>query len=279
MRTLQCFENQLTGIPKKTKVFQEVQPYRHIFEQIMEWYRFGEFKLLKENLIFNIKTMDVLFEYYCLYKLLLMLKDAGFSEPKNGEASSTYYVYKPASYLYQCDIANTYFFQRESTRITLYYQPVIRPDAFENNITLYRTTSQQDCYTPDFMLKIEHEQAGISYFIIDAKYSTGEVIKKYYMNKTLLKYSCQLSGIEKQAVKMVWLFYGRTDSRLDKNSIEHTLHEKYHNSPLAEKYKPDISYAILPVNSKTDMSQLWQEICRIIPELAHVEYTGIGEGV
>ncbi|MDR2484552.1 MAG: DUF2357 domain-containing protein [Treponema sp.] len=263
---LRCFEKQLAGIPQKTKVFQEVQPYRHIFEQIMEWYRFGEFNLLKENLIFNIKTMDTLFEYYCLYKLLLMLQDAGFTEPVPGEAPSTYHTYKPAVYPYHCDIANTYRFQKKDIRITLYYQPVIRADDFENRITLYRTTSFQDCYTPDFMFKIEDPLNAACYVIMDAKYSTGETIRKYYMDKTILKYSCQVSGMEQHPVKLVWLLQGRTDYTM-RNSTENTPIEKYHNSPLADKYKPDISYAVIPVNNKTDMSRLWHEICTAIPEL------------
>ncbi|MDR2536026.1 MAG: DUF2357 domain-containing protein [Treponema sp.] len=256
---LRCFEKQPTGIPQKTKIFQEVQPYRHVFEQIMEWYRFGEFNLLKENLIFNIKTMDTLFEYYCLYKLLLMLQDAGFTESTDGEAPSMYYPYRPTIYPYHCDIANTYRFKKDDILITLYYQPVIRADDFENNITLYRTTSSRDCYTPDFMFKIEAPHRSACYVIMDAKYSTGETIRKYYIDKTILKYSCQVSGIEQNMVKMVWLLQGRSDFNI-RNTIENTLIETYHNSPLAEKYKPDISYAIVPINNKTDMTRLWEEI-------------------
>ncbi|MDR0562582.1 MAG: DUF2357 domain-containing protein [Spirochaetaceae bacterium] len=254
---LRCFEQRLTGIPQKTKIFQEVQPYRHIFEQIMEWYRFGEFRLLKENLIFNIKTMDTLFEYYCLYKLLLMLQDAGFLSDKT---TSAYHTYKPTLYPYQCDIANTYQFQKDGIRITLYYQPVIRSDGFENNITLYRTTSFHDCYTPDFMFKIEIPQEDARYVIMDAKYSTSETIRKYYIDKTIIKYSCQVSGKEGNTVKLVWLLQGRMDFNA-RNTTETMPFEKYHNSPLASKYKPNTSYAIIPINNKTDMSQIWDEIC------------------
>jgi hypothetical protein len=264
---LRCDEpggQRLAGIPQKTKIFQEVQPYRHIFEQIMEWYRFGDFKLLKENMIFNIKTMDTLFEYYCLYKLLLMLQDAGFSFQ---DASSAYHDYKPMLYPYQCDIANTYWFRKDDIQITLYYQPVIRSDDFENGITLYRTTSFKDCYTPDFMFKIEVPQNIVRYVIMDAKYSTGETIRKYYIDKTIIKYSCQVSGIDRNMVKLVWLFQGRADFNV-RNVAEHTPIEKYHNSPLAAKYKPNTSYAIIPLNNKTDMSRLWTEICAAaIPEM------------
>jgi len=258
---LRCFEKQLTGIPQKTKIFQEIQPYRHIFKQIMEWYHFGEFNLLKENLIFNIKTMDTLFEYYCLYKLLLMLYDVGFTNPNEGDSPSSYHIYKLALNPYQCDIANTYFFQKNDIKITLYYQPVIRADDFENNITLYRTTTTYDCYTPDFIFKIQKKHNPARYIIMDAKYSTGETIRKYYMDRTILKYACQVSGKDEGAVKLVWLLQGRTD--YGGNVIE-----KYHNSPLSEKYKPDTSYGIVPLNNKTDMLLLWSEICNNVTELA-----------
>jgi hypothetical protein len=264
---LRCFEKQLAGIPKKTKVFQEVQPYRHIFEQILEWYRFGEFNLLKENLIFNIKTMDTLFEYYCLYKLLFMLQEAGFTDPIEGDrSSSSYHTYKLAGYLYQCDIANTYRLRKGDIRITLYYQPVIRTDDFENDITLYRTTSFQDCYTPDFMIKIQINDEIERYVIMDAKYSTRETIRRYYMDKTILKYSCQVSGKEANMVRVIWLLQGRADFNF-RNAGESSFIERYHNSPLAEKYKPSTLFAIVPVNNKTDMTKLWQEICNAVPEL------------
>jgi hypothetical protein len=263
---LRCFEKQLAGIPQKTKIFQEVQPYRHIFKHIMEWYRFGEFNLLKENLIFNIKTMDTLFEYYCLYKLLLMLQSAGFVEDTEGVQASEYYAYKLAVYPYQRDIANTYRFQKDDLQIMLYYQPLIRPDDFENDITLYRTTSLLDCYTPDFMFKIQKKESAPRYLIMDAKYSTGETIRKYYIDKTSLKYSCQVAGKKDGTVKLVWLLQGRTDYGA-RNTIESTPIEQYHNSPLSEKFKPHISYAIVPLNNRTDMSRLWFEICSAVPEL------------
>ncbi|MDR2494965.1 MAG: DUF2357 domain-containing protein [Spirochaetaceae bacterium] len=277
---LRCSEKQIAGMPEKTKVFQEVRPYRHIFEQIVEWYRFGEFKLLKESLIFTIKTMDTLFEYYCLYKILLMLQDAGITAAPRGEAPSAVHVYKPLPYHYHCEVANTYRFQRGDLRITLYYQPVIHSNSFENDITLYRTTSFHDCYTPDFMLKIERtggKNRNASYILMDAKYSTGETIKKYYMDKTILKYSCQVSGIAGHAVKAVWILQGRPDYRnAGENPVAAPI-ERYHNSPLAERHKPAVSYAVIPLGGKTDMSRLWRELCAAAPELAEHGETEIAE--
>lgn len=257
---LPCQDTQLLGIPKKTKVFQEVRSYRQVFEQILLWFYFGEFTLVKETLIGNAKTLDKLFEYYCLCKLLMLLKNSGFTETGAVSHSFTYHSQESPS----GELANTYLLRRGDLLLTLYYQPVISADRFENDISLYRTTTTDGFYTPDFMFKIQNTRvSGSFYLIFDAKYSSRWNIKQYYMDREIIKYGCQISNREAgQSVKMVWLLQGR---------IDETAHiERYHNSPLAQQYKPAISYGIIKVNTKTDtLEHLWKEIDPLIQELEH----------
>jgi hypothetical protein len=257
---LPCADAPLIGIPKKTKVFQEVRPYQQIFEQILTWYHFGEFTPVRETLIGNAKTLDKLFEYYCLCRFLVLLKDAGFTATGEASRAFTYHAQKHR----EGDLANTYLLRRGELLLTLYYQPVISADRFENDISLYRTTSADGFYTPDFMFKLQRDRTVPScYLIFDAKYSSRWSIKQYYMDREIIKYGCQLSGREAgQSVKMVWLLQGRVD---DTPSIE-----QYHNSPLARQYKPALSYGIIQVNTKTDtLDPLWKEIYPFIHELEH----------
>ncbi|MDR3334510.1 MAG: DUF2357 domain-containing protein [Treponema sp.] len=254
----------MTGIPKKTKIFQEVRSYRLIFEQIMKWYKFGEFTLVKESLIFNVKTLDKLYEYYCLCKLLTMFKNSGFNGADD-QFPSLSYEYNPDGYPYlnEYDIANTYFLKRKDVQITLYYQPVIRSDDFENGITLFRTTlSNNNYYSPDFLFKVWSGDSPAWYFIMDAKYSTRNAIKRHYLDRVMIKYSCELSSKEpqRQPIRMVWLLQGRIDNTSDI--------ELFHNAPLVKQYKPDISYGIISINTKNNaLEKLWHEMYACIREL------------
>ncbi|MDR1957079.1 MAG: DUF2357 domain-containing protein [Treponema sp.] len=252
----------LPGIPKKTKIFQEVRPYRQVFEQILKWYHFGEFILAKETLIGNAKTLDKLFEYYCLCKLLTLLKAEGFTG--TGEVSRCFgyhaQAYTPGG---GREIANTYLLRRGALLLTLYYQPVISADRFENNISLYRTTTADGFYTPDFLFKLQSARSSrSSYLIFDAKYSSRKSIRQYYMDRAIIKYGCQLSDREEagQAIKMVWLLQGRMD--------ESGYIERYHNSPLAQQYQPALSYGILKVNTQEgSLAHLWHEIYPLMQAL------------
>ena len=79
----------LQNLPRKAKAFQEIKPYAQVFHTINRWFHFGEFSLQKDMLFLQGKTLDKLFEYYCLYRILDMLLKAGFT-PISGEASYTF---------------------------------------------------------------------------------------------------------------------------------------------------------------------------------------------
>ena len=79
----------LRNFPRKAKAFQEIKPYAQVFHTINRWFRYGEFSLQKDMLFLQGKTLDKLFEYYCLYRLLDMLIGAGFT-PIAGEAAFTF---------------------------------------------------------------------------------------------------------------------------------------------------------------------------------------------
>lgn len=248
-------------LPRKTNTFLEVMPYSQVFEVILRWFQYGEYSLKKEELILRVKTLDKIFEYYCLLRLLKMLANHGYQKA-DIEEPVTKYTYTFADYRYQNerDIANTYRLTNQTTNVTVYYQPVISCREFENGITLYRTTKpwsedKPDYYTPDFILKFTTQGHSEEYVILDSKFSSRDSIKRHSLESVMLKYSSQCSvAAEVGYPKMVWILQGRV--RRGESPIWF-----YHNSPLANLYHPVTSVGIVSINTENNIEQeFWQEI-------------------
>lgn len=250
----------LTTLPRKTSTFCEIMPYAQVFEIIVRWFQYGEYSLEKERLILQVKTLDKLFEYYCLLRLLKLLADNGYKKADVKEPVFKYsYTSADGHYQNEKDVANTYLLSNKNVVVTLYYQPVISAVQFENDLTLYRTTKpssgKPDYYTPDFVLKFASPEHNEEYIIFDAKFSSRTNIKNQSLPEVIRKYSCELCAItDSLAPKMVWILQGRVKS--SENAIW-----RYHNSPLASTYRPITSFGIASVNTAVEIrQQLWNEI-------------------
>jgi hypothetical protein len=270
---LQCTKFEVRTFPQKTKTFQEVKPYSQVFEQIMKWFKFGDFDMKKNRIIFNLRTLDKLFEYYSLYRLLKMLSNTGF-EPITDRSAIISYQYNVFDGWYEneTDVANTYHLEKDDYRLTLYYQPVVHSDRFENELSIFRTTiprrTQTSCYfTPDFLLKISKNGRPPVYVVLDSKYSNRlSILRRHednsqtnYLDKIVLKYSSQFASREsRESPKMIWILQGRVGDG-DERSVF-----RFHNSPLAKYYPPSTNYGVISVNTKTDsLHELWNEIRRL----------------
>lgn len=246
----------LTTFPRKTSTFCEIKPYAQVFKIIVCWFQYGEYSLGKERLILQVKTLDKLFEYYCLLQLLKLLADNGYQKADIKNPAFKYY-YKSADGHYQNeqDVANTYVLSRNHITATLYYQPVISAFDFENGLTLYRTTSKKGYYTPDFVLKFSFSEHDEEYIIFDAKFANRNSITNFRLPEVIRKYSSELcAAADCPAPKMVWIFQGRV------NSTEKAIW-RYHNSPLVSTYRPVTSFGIVSVNTTVEIRQrLWNEI-------------------
>ena len=113
----------------------------------------------KERLILQVKTLDKLFEYYCLLRLLKLLADNGYQKAGVKEPAFKYpYTSADGYYQNEQDVANTYLLSNNHVMVTLYYQPVISAVQFENALTLYRTTKppsgRPGLLYPGFRIKI-----------------------------------------------------------------------------------------------------------------------------
>lgn len=250
----------LNTLPRKTNTFCEIKPYAQVFEIIVRWFRYGEYSLEKERLILQVKTLDKLFEYYCLLRLLKLLADNGYQKANVKEPVFKFdYVSADKHYQNEKDVANTYLLSNGEVTATLYYQPVISAVQFENDLTLFRTTKppagNPDYYTPDFVLKFTSSEDDEEYAIFDAKFSSRANIKKHSLSEVIRKYSCEISAASRSsAPKMVWVLQGRV------NGSENAIW-KYHNSQLASTYRPITSFGIVSINTAVEIRQrLWNEI-------------------
>ncbi|MBS6218254.1 MAG: nuclease domain-containing protein [Flavonifractor plautii] len=246
----------LTTLPRKTSRFCEIKPYAQVFKIIVHWFQYGEYSLEKERLILQVKTLDKLFEYYCLLQLLKLLADNGYHKADIQEPAFKYlYTSADGHYQNEQDVANTYVLSRNHITATLYYQPVISAFNFENGLTLYRTTSKKGYYTPDFVLKFSFSEHDEEYIIFDAKFASRDTIKNFRLPEVIRKYSCELCvAANSRAPKMVWILQGRV------NSNEKAIW-RYHNSPLVSVCRPATSFGIVSVNTTIEIRQrLWNEI-------------------
>lgn len=243
-KALACDSGRLTSLPKKTKIFQEVNQYKEVYECIIKWVKFGEFSLDQKDILFKVKSVDVLYEYYCLIWLIkTFLKDGWLLFPDK-DACSYYYEYFGTQKSSEIDLCNTYRFRKGKYFLTIYYQPYIYTNIFENDLSLFRTTlserEEEVYYTPDFIIKVSSD--GIEkYAILDAKYSQFSTTANRYLPNILQKYYIGIA--EKSgacAIKMILAFQGRMD-----DSRPFFL---YSNSVLAKKYGP--SFGVFSVNSE-----------------------------
>ena len=245
-------------LPRKTGTFCEIKPYVQVFEIIVRWFNYGEYSLAKEQLILHIKTLDKLFEYYCLLSILKLLADNGYQKSNIKEPVYKYeYTLADSEYQNEKDVANTYKLFNGKVYVTVYYQPVISAVNFENEITLFRTTKNynKDYYTPDFVLKFYSDTQNEEYVVFDSKFSSRDNIKRYSLEEVILKYSCEFaSTAENRFPKMVWVLQGRV------RNFENPIW-KFHNSRLASRFLPTTSYGIVSINTSVDVKQrLWNEI-------------------
>ena len=257
----------VSSLPRKTSTFCEVKPYIQIFNIIVQWFQYGEYSLEKERLILQIKTLDKLFEYYCLLRLLKLFADNGYKTALI-ERPTYKYTYASADKYYtnETDVPNTFILSKNNTTATIYYQPVISSTQFENNLSLFRTTKpfftdSPDYYTPDFVVKISSEAGREEYLIFDSKFSSRYNIRKNRLPEVIRKYSCEIAIANNTlAPKMVWILQGRIKN--NENPIWH-----YHNSQLAQEYGTITSYGIASINTSDSFcKRLWQEIQQCVAQ-------------
>jgi hypothetical protein len=172
------------GKPRLTPTFSSRFLYQVIYRETMAWYKVGDGLSTAADLILGLKTLDRLYEYVCLFKLV----DALTSEAWELEATEAPVVNEPL----RDDVGEIYRFKHPRFgRAELRYEPQI-PTA-TSSTSLWGLTkitgSSHEPFRPDFLLRFE-EGAGTEpvTVVLDAKYSTFGTMRNRYIPDLTLKY-------------------------------------------------------------------------------------------
>lgn len=194
-RVLECPADSIYGTPKLTNTFKQIYHYRLCYECMVKWFESGDYTFNHLNYLFKLKTLSRIFEYFCLIKLQMALVNSGYVFQ---EANRIVYDIEDGTE----DINNQYVFIGNGYELTLLYEPFIWVDKVNEGMNLYSTgynfskNRWNDKWTPDFVLKISSSYRDY-YYIIDAKYSNAQNVKKRYMSDLVLKYSTQIASKDK----------------------------------------------------------------------------------
>lgn len=194
-RVLECVADNVVGLPKLTNTFKQVYHYRVCYECMVKWFEAGDYSFEHLNYLFKLKTLSRIFEYYCLIKLQTAIVRNGYALT---DASRVVYDIEDNFE----DINNKYVFSGHGYEITLLYEPSIWVNRLNDGMNLYSTgynfskCKWNDKWTPDFVLKIA-TYSNEYYYILDAKYSNFQNVKKRYISDLVLKYSTQIASKDK----------------------------------------------------------------------------------
>lgn len=224
----------LTRRPDASPIFLNVPQYNRIYLCILRWFSKSGYELVKEKAMLSFISASSIYEMYVLIKLINQIKDRGYELV---EAKNVVYPKQSSGYYKNSHYHNTFAFQAEHAKITLYYEPVIYDEdrSNVNDISLYRNTlvslnkeTVEECqgrfYTPDFIIRYE-EKDRVQYLICDAKFSRRDKVKYQLMPELIYKYITSLSPINENAeVSGLIVFYGLSE--------DHMLMESFYDRQL-----------------------------------------------
>lgn len=246
---LDCKHVFLKKRPRCTKIFQEVAGYNEIYRQMTDWFSHGSVYTPNDDTIFQLKTMDKLYEYYCLQRILSGMRGLGLIP---AAAPSEHHCYS-VGLAGTTEMANTFHFYHDGAEVTLYYEPIIRDDVFENGLGLYRIDRDKPTIptyrSPDFVIKIERSDH-TRYYILDAKFSAGRNIEESHLPSIVEKYYV-LTGARdfpSERIVMVQTLQGRIDKGMKAS--------QWNTSPLAQTCKGNPVFGNCPVTASPDADGL-----------------------
>ena len=214
----------ITIEPRPTHVFLSVPQYNRIFVQIHKWFQFGIYDFTKENFMLSFIKISSLFEGYLLLKMIEYFQSRGYVLESTGKCvypTRRNWKYKNT----KC--VNTFLFENDRHKLTLYYQPVIYDtnESRINGIHLIRNNSIPvingdgddnrsggHYYTPDYLIKMEGDSS-TRYLILDAKFSDLACVRRYHVRDLAFKYLFSISPVQPaDTVVGLCIIYGKCKS-------------------------------------------------------------------
>lgn len=239
-KIMKCDEQNVENVPKYSFIFKNFHHYREVYIVISNWFQNKNYNLDKKNTLNNLTTVDKIYEYYSLGNLIKGILNLGYTNKK----IYSYAYSNLTNNISHIKEINTFIFERDLQRLTLYYQPYIYTDKFENEIELYRVEGHKNkVYTPDFIIKIESPNKKNKYIILDSKWQKLNTLKKYTLKEIIYKYCYSIEGSEEVDYLNTIILQGREEMETNYS---------FHNSKLSleKKVTRNVKLEIVPLNPK-----------------------------
>lgn len=254
-------------LPKFTPFVRSSRLYHLLFSQLQLWYDLGVPTLDGLNFLIKLRSMSKIFEYVTLFKLI------DFFISDNWDLNETEYDNES-----NFEIPVSISFLKHDESVTVKYEPKLRgfnPKTSHHqelvdlkNISTERYPSPY--WKPDFVIR-HNIRNNISYFILDAKYSCAQVVKKFSLPDIVEKYylhtgvyDYNLKTINKNKIYAVLAIYPMFDSsskniNFHRNSYLNSDIPEFpylHGIPLAARNESNLFINSLTVILKKSRMQL-----------------------
>ena len=156
-------------MPTVTPGFLASPHYHQAFRQVVAWHGLGRLGLAGERFLYGLRTIDRLYEFYCLFRLVETLRESGWEPAGQERRPQAAHSHPRGDWDARPDDVYA-FSNRAGERVTLFYEPQIERTS-DGALGLVRTMEGGPGFLPDFVLKFDLDGAGPpSYLILDAKY-------------------------------------------------------------------------------------------------------------
>lgn len=179
--------------------------YLTVYKQLDEWYSLGSPNIGVDQDLTKIRSTSKIYELFTLYRLIDTLHTDGW-DVINSVQHTIFKNFIPS----QVDL------RKDDAVLKVFYEKKIRgfdKETKHNDLIALNKNNpvnQYNYYNPDFII-VKHRLETVSYFILDAKYSSSTTLSSNRVLDTLYeKYFCNLAVynqvdevLEKQAIKCV----------------------------------------------------------------------------
>jgi len=161
-------------LPDLTPQFSAQPHYSEVFSRMVEWYRLGKLNIDGEKYLFSLRTLDKLYEFYCLFLLIEALQKNSWKLNQSVPKKLPTQTIKHDEWQISPD--NDYIFISENDakhqQVRLQYEPRIKipKDSKGKLVYAYADFSGRYPYLePDFVLRL-FDGKEYKYIIFDSKY-------------------------------------------------------------------------------------------------------------
>lgn len=256
--------------PKLTSGFHSYPHYRSLFERIRAWYALGGLDRRLDSFLLGLRTIDKLYEFFCLFRLIAALKEIGFEVQQATNLNVPPHLDSESdsdSIVAAKNPFNKYIMSNRSSRwITLYYEPHLSAvDSDLSNLADLKHSSRKFIYRPDFVLEIKNSKED-RYIILDAKYKDPRFFGDE-LPEMVLKYLHGLGSVRGgfSPIDALVLLYPKQSD--DLNDFWTSYHSRQHNLFSEQPAKPILGNVTLSLQNLGDghrSSTLSNFIARLI---------------